>query len=154
MLLLATLSAAAHAQLAGPGAPPCASAIEDGSRVRAESLGTAGRVTGRALGWGTATPRIVTRRNDTVLVDLARRRELSAGRVARSRKRGALAGFGAGSLTVGLSCAGRSNWCGEQNPIPLLGLLAGAAVGHFVKHEQWVRIPDDSACAARPRGSR
>lgn len=151
LLLVVTIPATSRAQLVNPGRPPCPSAIPDGSRVRADRPDTRDRVTGRALGWGTTTPRIITRGNDTIVIDATRRRDASAGRVARSRKRGAIAGLLAGALVISIDCIGESSSCGEQNPIPLLGALIGTGIGHFVKHEQWVRLPDDAACAPATR---
>ncbi len=128
----------------------CPAAVRDGVRVRAYDDGDRRWQVGRALGWATPAPRLVTTRGDTVDVTGRRLVAVSEGRTARRTLQGAVVGWLAGVVTVVADC-GLAATCGEQNPVPLLGVAIGAVVGSRLRQERWVRT-SDAACAA-PRGA-
>jgi hypothetical protein len=153
-LLLALGPFAAGAQAAErPSDRPCHH-VADGRRVRArerDAHGTRTTHVGTALAWGTPAPRLITAGGDTLPLSAAHQVWVSGGRTARRTVRGALIGWGAGVVATIADC-GVSATCGEQNPVPLLGIFIGAAIGHKFRTERWTRVPavTSSTCAATP----
>lgn len=128
--------------------------VADGRRVRARERDREGRRTthvGTALAWGTPAPRLVTVEGDTLPLNATHRVWVSGGRTARRTARGALIGWAAGVAAVVADC-GLASPCGEQNPVPLLGVLIGGAIGHKFRTERWTRVPavTSSTCGATP----
>ncbi|GLC25675.1 hypothetical protein [Roseisolibacter agri] len=162
---LAATAAPADAQVPPPdstavqtpyGMRWCPAAVRDGARVRAFDDGVRRWQVGSALGWATPAPRLVTARGDTIDVTGRRLVAVSEGRTARRTLQGAVIGWLAGVVTVIADC-GVESTCGEQNPIPLLGVAIGTVVGSKLRQERWVRT-SDAACPTRaapdPNGER
>ena len=157
-VLSALPASAVDAQTAEPpsGQPaerPC-HLVADGRRVRARERDTAGTRTthvGTALAWGTPAPRLITASGDTLPLNATHQVWVSGGRTARRTAHGALIGWAAGVATVVADC-GLASPCGEQNPVPLLGILLGGAIGHKFRTERWTRVPSvtSSTCTAGP----
>ena len=156
--LSALPASAADAQTTGapteqPAERPC-HLVADGRRVRARERDREGRRTthvGTALAWGTPAPRLVTAGGDTLPLNATQQVWVSGGRTARRTARGALIGWAAGVAAVVADC-GLAASCGEQNPVPLLGILIGGAIGHKFRTERWTRVPavTSSTCGATP----
>ncbi len=131
--------------------------VADGRRVRARERDTQGAngtrttLVGTALAWGTPAPRLITASGDTLPLRAAHQVWVSGGRTARRTVRGAVIGWGAGVVATLADC-GLASTCGEQNPVPLLGLFIGAAIGRRFRTERWTRVPavTSSTCAATP----
>lgn len=145
LVALAALPSRGDAQAAETNRVPCARAVADGARVRVSPV-NASRVTGTALGWTSSGPRLVSSRGDTIALHPDDRLEESLGRTGRRTWHGAIIGALAAGAALAVSCGGRQ-YCGEENPLPLLGAAAGALVGHRMKRERWRQIPSDSTCA-------
>ena len=127
----------------------CPAAVRDGVRVRAFDDGVRRWQVGHALGWATPAPRLVTTRGDTIDVTGRRLVAVSEGRTARRTLQGAVIGWLAGVATVIADC-GTASTCGEQNPLPLLGVAIGTVVGSRLRQERWVRTSDAACAPATP----
>ena len=143
---LAGAPGAALAQ-AAPGGPPCARAVADGARVRVRLAIDGTRHAGTALGWATPAPRVVTGARDTLAVGRHDRREVSGGRTGHHAWAGLTLGLIAGNLS-NLHCFGERT-CGEQNPLPFVGMITGVLIGRRIRRERWVPVSDDGTCVQR-----
>jgi hypothetical protein len=141
------------AALATLGAAQPCDPVADGARVRAqlraEKRDARTTYVGTALGWTTPTPRLVTTGGDTLPLTAEHRTWVSRGRTANRLVGGAFLGWLAGITAIVADC-GLASTCGEQNPVALLGLGLGAAIGSRFHRERWMPVsPATSlACAA------
>ena len=119
--------------------PRMISQVPDGTHVRFRERSNASTArVGRSLGWASGTPRIITARGDTITIPSGAVLEVRLEHPDGHTNSGAAVGYVAGVLTS-LNICGAASACGEENPLPLLGLLVGAFVGHFVT-EDWVSL--------------
>ena len=113
--------------------------VPDGTEVRYRERSNASTARiGRALGWSSETPRMVTARGDTVVIPTGAQLEVRVNNPDRHTNFGAVVGYVAG-IFAALSTCGPESYCGEDNPAPLLGAIVGALVGHFIT-DDWVSV--------------
>ena len=115
--------------------------VPDGTEVRYRERSNASTARlGRALGWSSGTPRLVTSRGDTIAIPPGAVLEVHVDNPDRHTNFVAVVGYVAGILAT-FSLCGTESYCGEESPAPLLGAIVGAFVGHFMT-EDWVSVSD------------
>jgi hypothetical protein len=139
VVALLLIGACVHGRAEMATRPPASTA--DGATIRFRVQGVPWRE-GRAVGWSGPRARVVTADGDTVTVPCdaeAEALEAGAGNLAWQ---GALAGALAGGAIVAASCQGQK-YCGEENPIPGLAMIAGYFVGRRLHVDAFrpVRVP-------------
>jgi hypothetical protein len=121
------------------GTPTSIGQVRNGSPVRFRREPTGNAVTGSALGWDQPHPLIVLQSGDTVAIPSGAQLEVKLPQKKSHPYSGATIGWAVG---VGFALADCSNtrYCGEENPLPLLGTVIGWFVGKAVKTDWWIVV--------------
>ena len=94
---------------------------------------------GSALGWDRGHPSIVLQNGDTAAVPTGAQLEVKLRQKKAHPYSGAAIGWAA-SVAVMLANCGGQKYCGEENPIPLLGTVIGWFAGRAVRTDWWVVV--------------
>jgi hypothetical protein len=125
--------------------PRLVTQIPDGREVRyrIQPNGSTA-VVGRALGWASGTPRIVTSRGDTVIVPAGARIEFKVDHPDSHAKAGGVVGWLLAIAAMQANCIKQDiKYCGEQDPTPVLGAFIGGVIGSLMR-EPWISIEWDA----------
>jgi hypothetical protein len=118
--------------------PTQANDVPDGTQVRFLARSANEPTFGRAVGWASSTPRLISARGDTIVIPYGARIDVRVQHPDRHTNAGAIIGYVFGTLTILADCGGEK-YCGEQDPRALLGSIAGAIIGHFIA-DDWIRV--------------
>ena len=121
--------------------PTLVTQVPDGREVRYRATPNGSTaVVGRALDWEKGTPRLVTTRGDTIAIPNGAHIEFKVDHPSNHAKAGAVVGYLVAIIVMQTNC-NRQNiqYCGEEDPTPLLGILAGGIIGSLMT-EDWVPI--------------
>jgi hypothetical protein len=94
---------------------------------------------GRAFQWNTMTPRLITARGDTLVIPRGAKFEVLLAEKRGHAAYGAVIGWTAAVISILADC-GFERTCGEQNPLPALGLAGGALIGSMIRTDKWVTV--------------
>jgi hypothetical protein len=121
--------------------PTIVTQVPDGMEVRYRVTPSRSEaVVGRALGWMSGTPRLVTSRGDTIVIPNGARLEFKVDHPSNHAKAGAVLGYLISLIVMQINCNRQHiQYCGEQDPTPLLGILVGGIIGSFITKD-WVPI--------------
>jgi hypothetical protein len=135
--------------------PFVASQVPDTTPVRFDVQPDQFPVVGRALDWQRGSPRLIIPGGDTILIPANAKLEVRLKEKANHTKAGAILGFVVGIGVMYATCPASVNYCGEQNPIPVLGVALGGLIGSALEKDHWVRVRwDDSTRRAPPPDAR
>jgi hypothetical protein len=137
-LLVALLSAVGCSPTRILWRPTQVSEVPDGTPVRFLARPAIDPTFGRAVGWASSSPRLVTFRGDTIAIPVGARVDVKVANPDRHTNAGAILGYIAGTLSIAANCRGRK-YCGEQDPSAMLGAIVGGIMGHFIA-DDWVRV--------------
>lgn len=120
--------------------PAVMSHVPDGTPVRFSQGPRDEPVAGRALGWQSRAPRVVTPRGDTIDVPASAMLGVRLPRKAGHPVAGAILGAIVGVGVTYANCPEPKRYCGEENPTELLFTGLGGLVGSLIRTDHWVRV--------------
>jgi hypothetical protein len=133
--------------------PALTSEVPDRTPARFRVARDSAFVDGTADGWQRGTPRLRLASGAVVAIPRDAVVQVRLAEKQRHPYSGAVIGWVAGVVTMYATCAPPKQYCGEENPLPLLGILTGWGLGYVTKTEWWVnvRVPADSAAPPQSR---
>lgn len=136
-------SALSMAACAGPAIrwqPSYSSQIPDSATVRFTVHPGEAPILGSALDWRLGRPRVVTARDDTVLIPERSALEVRLKEKASHATAGAIIGWALSVAVSYATCAPPRRYCGEENPTPLFATGLGALIGSRIRTDWWVGV--------------
>ena len=128
--------------------PSYVSQVPDGTPARYRVDSHAPIVRGLAVNWMSGDPRLLTPRGDTLTIPPGARLDVQLRQKSGHGVAGAVVGFLAGVAVSYAYCPPPKDYCGEEDPTPLLGASLGAVVGSLFKSYPWVQVRRDGPPAA------
>ena len=116
--------------------PSMVTHVPDSTSVRYARTAKDAFIAGTSVGWDRGTPRIVTANGDTLDIPVGSRVEVYLKEPTRHPGIGAAIGWAIAGVAMLADCGGERT-CGEQDPRPLIGILAGALAGEILLVENW-----------------
>ena len=101
-----------------------------------------------AVNWMSGDPRLLTPRGDTLTIPADARLDVRLRQKSGHGVAGAVVGLLAGVAVSYAYCPPPKDYCGEEDPTPLLGASLGAVVGSLFKSYPWVQVRRDGPPAA------
>ena len=123
-----------------PGTPRTMGAVADGTPVGYRLSPRAEATRGVAAGWSRGVAGVVRAAGDTVLAPDSAQLEIRIPPRKKHGIAGAVVGWAIAVATMYATCPTK-RYCGEENPLPLLGTGLGWLVGDHVKTDWWVVVP-------------
>ena len=119
--------------------PSLVTHVPDSTEVRFAPKAGDSFITGTALGWDRARPRLITAHGDTLAIPNGSRVEVYLKEASHYPKFGAVVGGAIGVLASLADCGGQQ-YCGEQDPRPMLGVLVGGIIGYVLTTDHWAPV--------------
>jgi hypothetical protein len=120
--------------------PSVVSQVPDSTPVRYRVDSNTPTVRGLAVNWMSGDPRLLTPRGDTLTIPAEARLDVRLRQKSGHGVTGAVVGFLAGVAVMYAYCPPPKEYCGEEDPTPLLGASLGALVGSLFKSYPWVQV--------------
>ena len=120
--------------------PSVVSQVPDSTSVRFTTGIGEPRVAGLALDWQRGQPKVIIERGDTVVIPDASLLEVRLKEKASHPMAGAIIGWAVGVGISYATCRAPKQYCGEEDPMPLLTTGLGALIGSRIKTDWWVVV--------------